>query len=295
MQSTSGDLFRYGAVHLDVTDLDRSRGFWEGVVGLEAVDGGGDGLALGAGGGPALVVLHPGAVRPKQAGHSGLYHLALHVPDAAAFGRTLLRIASARYPQAPTDHITHWATYLDDPDGIQLEVAFETIDRVARYESGPDWPVIVDADGRQRQAVEALDVEQVLSEGGDTDPSQPMAPGTLVGHLHLHVDDLDAAQHHWADLVGMTRNVAGPRLGFADLSLGGRFPHRMAVNTWQRPGTPAPEGTAGMRYFVTEWASPDAMDAAIARLEAAGRVVGESPDGVLAGDGAGSRFTLRGV
>ena len=292
--STASDLFTYGPVHLDVTDESRSRAFWEGVVGLEPTTGDGDGIALGAGD-TTLVVLHPGASAPKQPGHSGLYHLALHVPDAAAFGRTLLRVASARYPQAPTDHITHWATYLDDPDGIQLEVAFETIDRVARYESGPDWPVIIDTDGRQRNAVEALDVEHVLTVGGDTDPSQTMAPGTFVGHVHLHVDDLAAAQDHWADLVGMTRNVEGPRLGFADLSAGGTFPHRMAVNTWQRPGTPPPPGTAGMHHFVTEWPSAAAMDQAIARLDAAGRIIGESPDGTLATDGAGSRFILRGV
>ena len=290
--STASDLFTYGPVHLDETDEARSRAFWEGVAGLEPTPHDGDGVALGAGD-RTLVVLHPGAARPKQPGHSGLYHLALHVPDAAAFGRTLLRVASARHPQAPTDHITHWATYLDDPDGIQLEVAFETIDRVARYESGPDWPVIIDSDGRQRNAVEALDVEHVLTVGGDTDPSQPMAPGTFVGHLHLHVDDLAAAQDHWADVVGMTRNVEGPRLGFADLSAGGTFPHRMAVNTWQRPGTPAPEGTAGMRYFVTEWRSRDAMEGAIARLDAAGHLLGDCADGTLATDGAGSRFTLR--
>ena len=290
--STASDLFTYGPVHLDVTDEARSRAFWEGVVGLAPTPHDDEGVALGAGD-TTLVVLHPGATGPKPTGHSGLYHLALHVPDAAAFGRTLLRIASARYPQAPTDHITHWATYLDDPDGIQLEVAFETIDRVARYESGPDWPVIIDRDGRQRTAVGALDVEHVLTVGGDTDPSQPMAPGTFVGHLPLHVDDLAAAQGHWADVVGMTRNVEGPRLGFADLSAGGPFPHRMAVNTWQRPGTPPPDGLAGMRYFTTMWPSAGAMDAAIARLEATGRLLGESPDGVMAGDGAGSRFTLR--
>ena len=289
--STASDLFTYGPVHLNVTDGVRSRAFWEGVAGLEPTAHDGDGIALGAGT-HTLVVLHPGATQPTQPGHSGLYHLALHVPDAAAFGRTLLRVAAARYHQAPTDHITHWATYLDDPDGIQLEVAFETIERVARYESGPEWPLIVDTEGRQRNAVEALDVEHVLTVGGDTDPSQPMAPGTIVGHLHLHVDDLAAAQHHWAEVVGMTRNVEGPRIGFADLSAGGRFPHRMAVNTWQRPGTPAPEGTAGLRHFATQWSSQNAMEGAMARLDAAGRIVGTHADAVMAVDPSGNRFTL---
>ena len=103
---------------------------------------------------------------------------------------------------------------------VHLDVAFETIERVASDESGPDWPMIVDTDGRRRHAVEPLDVEHVLAAGGDTDPSQPMADGTFVGHLQ-------------------------------------------------------------------------SLDRAITRLAAAGRIVGETSDEVVATDGAGSRFSLR--
>ena len=57
-----------------------------------------------------------------------------------------------------------------------------------------------------------------------------------------------------AELRGRTALVTGAGaadgIGFADLSLGGTFPHRIAVNVWQGIGAPqAPEGTAGMRYF----------------------------------------------
>ena len=90
----------------------------------------------------------------------------------------------------------------------------------------------------------------------------------------------------------MTRNVEGLGIGFADLSAGGSFPHRMAVNTWQRPGTPAPEGTAGLRHFATQWSSQNAMEGAVARLDAAGRIVGTHADAVMAVDPSGNRFTL---
>lgn len=259
LQSRASDALAWGAVHLDVTDPARSADFWQGVLGLEPVgDQRDDGvLALGAGDAP-LVVLHPGATSPAPQGRSGLYHLALHVPTEADFAAVILRAASHHWAQAPTDHITHWATYLDDPDGIQVEVAFETIDRVQRYEAGPGWPRIVDSHGRERRAVEALDVEHVLAHAPDGAADAPMADGTVVGHMHMHVRDLDEAQAFYSNTLGMTRNVAAPAIGFADLSFGGAFPHRMAVNTWQRPGTPRPAGAAGMRY--AELISPTATE-----------------------------------
>lgn len=248
-ESRESDALAWGAVHLDVTDPSRSAGFWQGVLGLEPVgaDRDDDALALGAGETP-LVVLHPGATAPAPRGHSGLYHLALHVPTEADFAAVILRAAAHHWAQAPTDHVTHWATYLDDPDGIQVEIAFETIDRVTRYESGPGWPLIVDSEGRERRAVDVLDIDAVLGHAAPGASDAPMAPGTVVGHLHLHVRDLGEATTFYVDSLGMLPGVSAPAIGFADLSFGGSFPHRLAVNTWQRPGLPRPPGVAGMRH-----------------------------------------------
>ena len=94
----------------------------------------------------------------------------------------------------------------------------------------------------------SLDVDEVLGHAREGAADAPLAPGTVVGHLHLHVRDLAEAQDFYSGDLGMTRNVEARAIGFADLSFGGSFPHRMAVNTWQRPGTPRPEGAAGMRH-----------------------------------------------
>lgn len=256
LESRASDSLAWGPVHLDVTDAGRSEAFWQGVLGLEPVAHDGPGRALGAGG-DALVVLHPGATGRAPDGHSGLYHLALHVPSEADFAAVMTRAASRQWPQAPTDHVTHWATYLDDPDGIQVEIAFETIDRVARYESGPGWPLIIDSDGRERRAVDVLDVDAVMAHAGDGAADAPMAGGTVVGHLHLHVRDLDEACAFYADSLGMVPGVSAPAIGFADLAFGGSFPHRLAVNTWQRPGLPKPPGAAGMRHACLRARSAD--------------------------------------
>lgn len=290
----ASDHLLWGAVHLDVTDAARSGAFWQQVIGLEPVALAEPGQAFGAGG-QALVVLHPGAQGSRPGGHSGLYHLALHVPSEADFAAAITRAAREGWPQAPTDHITHWATYLDDPDGIQVELAFETMDRVTRYESGAGWPLIIDSEGRERHPVEALDVDGVMAHARAGLDEAPLAAGTVVGHLHLHVGDLQRAIAFYADELGMSPGVTGAGIGFADLSLGGTFPHRLAVNTWQRPGAPAPAGTPGMRHVDITWRDADVRDAALERLDRSGAVsVGPDGDaGIVDPDGNRLRAVAR--
>ena len=287
------DGLTWGAVHLDVTDAGRSGAFWGEVIGLQPVEIDEPGQAYGAGD-EVLVVLHPGARGPRPGGHSGLYHLALHLPSEADFAAAITRAARAGWPQAPTDHITHWATYLDDPDGIQVELAFETIDRVARYESAAGWPRIIDAEGRERHPVEALDVEAVMAHARSGVDDAPLAGGTVIGHLHLHVGDLARAIGFYADGLGMVRNVEAPAIGFADLAAGGSFPHRLAVNTWQRPGTPVPAGAPGMRHAQIAWRDSAARDAALERLERVGAVSTGDDGEVVVTDPDGIRLHPRG-
>lgn len=248
-ESISQDRLRYGAVHLDITDIDRSLVFWRDLIGMTEMGSAEDGgVRLGASG-TELVVLHPGAKTPVQRGYSALYHLAIHMPSEAEFARILGRLMAARYPNSPSDHITHWATYLDDPDGINLEIAFETIDRVGQIDIVGGRPLIIDSEGRRHDMTEPLGLEEVFSHRSDAEIQGPLPDGTRIGHVHLYVGGLEAAQDFYAK-VGFERHMDASAIGFADLSLGGSFPHRIAVNVWQGVGAPqAPEGTAGMRHF----------------------------------------------
>ncbi|HEX2149193.1 MAG TPA: VOC family protein, partial [Actinomycetota bacterium] len=104
-----------GAVHLAVTDRERAVTFYRNILGLELIDDG-PVVRLGAGG-RDLVVLHPGAPAPVEQGVTGLYHLAIVVPDRREFARFVKRMVEIRYPNSPTDHTLTKADYLWDPDG----------------------------------------------------------------------------------------------------------------------------------------------------------------------------------
>lgn len=285
------DRITHGAVHLDVTDIDRSLTFWRDVVGLVPVEHPGDGLALGAGG-RAVVVLHPGALRGMPRGVAGLYHLAVHVPDVGEFGRAIVRLAQARIAQAPTDHVFSMATYATAPDGIGLEITLETPERFGRFEIGPRSIAMWDAEGRRREPTEALDLEPVLARRSDLPPGDPLAAGAAIGHVHLHVPDLAEAVAFYRDVVGFDEHMVMAQIGMADLSAGGRFPHRLAVNTWFGPGiAQPPAGTAGLRMFELQVADAATRDAVAYRAAATGAVLRDE-QGLVVTDPAGNRVRV---
>src|SRR5690349_2289572 len=86
-----------GPVHLRVTDLDRSVGFYETALGLELIGRDGDVARLGAGAGE-LLVLHelPGAHRAGR--QAGLYHFALLYPTRQELARALRRLIATGTP-----------------------------------------------------------------------------------------------------------------------------------------------------------------------------------------------------
>jgi len=266
------DFATFGPVHLEVTDRERSIAFWRDLVGLEEIGNGHPDVRLGVGESP-LVVLHPVASQPASPGHSGLYHLALHLPDEPEFARVLARLLQYRYPIAPTDHVMSKAIYLNDPDGLGLELTLETPERLGRWAWNEDGPDIVDSDGRRRSGRDPLDVREVLSQLPDRDVLQPMPPGTTVGHVHLHVSDLDAAHRFYRDDLGFLEATYVDSIGMADLHAGGRFPHRMAINVWQGRGAPqAPPGMARLRHFTIRYDTPERLEQAAARSRAEERV-----------------------
>ncbi len=290
--STGNDFATFGAVHLDVTNAGRSLAFWRDLVGLERMGDAVDGIRLGAGG-RELVVLYPGASTPLPREASGLYHLSLHLPSLAEFARVVGRLQSAGYSHYPTDHLTHFADYADDPDGNGLELAFETPERVGSVQLGKNGPELTDANGQPHSGRAPIDLAWLFSHipEGDTRPGLPA--GTIMGHLHLRVADVDQTVAYYHDAIGFTPNMVMPELGFADMSAGGSFPHRLAANVWESAGRPQrPYGAAGMRHFTLILRSMDDLAAVAERVTVAGGACEGRSDGVLVIDPSGNRLLL---
>jgi catechol 2,3-dioxygenase len=292
VESTASDFATFGPVHLDVTDSERARGFWCDLVGLTLLSRDGDTLRLGVPG-RQLLVLHPGAHGPVVREASGLYHLSLHLPSLAEFARAFARIEAAGYFQFPTDHDMHLANYVDDPDGIGLEFAFETPSDVrAQWEGVPGFE---ESDrggwrwgGRDPRYLAWL-AAQVPD--GDTRPGLPA--GTVVGHVHLRVADADAALAFYRDVIGFTPRMYQAGGAMFDMSAGGTFRHRLAANTWESAGKPQrPAEAAGMRHFMLVLRSESDLTATAGRVEAEGYPVERLGKEAIAVDPSGNRLVL---
>ena len=118
-----------GHIHLTVSDLERSLGFYRDLLGFEIVSRINDtAVFLSAGGYHQHIALNTWAGRgatPPPSGHTGLFHFAILFPSRSELARTVKRLIEAQYPlEGMADHEVSEAIYLRDPDenGVELYV-----------------------------------------------------------------------------------------------------------------------------------------------------------------------------
>lgn len=279
-----------GAVDIAVTDGERALRFYRDYVGLTPLPSDGDAIRMGVPG-REIVVLHPDAERPVVAHTSGLYHLAILVPDRRELARVIARLARLGWDQYPTDHVMTKANYLWDPDGNGIEVYTESPeDGFMGFANGTfaAW----DKDGRPRSGRDPIDLQELLGHLGDGDRlDEPMPDATKMGHVHLHVADVDEALRFYHDLVGFDVMGHVPGVGF--VSAGG-YHHHLGLNEWAGHGAkPAPAGAAGLRRFTVELPTLRDLDDVVGRLEHGEVRVTEEADGYAAVDPSANRVLFR--
>jgi len=273
-----------GTVRLNVTDLDRSRAFYERAIGLRSTELDDGTLALGAAGERPLIELRVDTAAPHLNRRApGLYHLAILVPTRLDLAFSLARLAEARYPlDGASDHLVSEALYLSDPDGNGIEI----------YRDRPraDWPRAGD---QLQMATLPLDLDDVIGElRAATELQEAVPSGTRIGHVHLQVSDLGEAEAFYHGVLGFDVVVRGYP-GALFVSAGG-YHHHIGLNTWHSLGAaPAPAGTVGLRSFEIELPDERALEAVLARLDAASIPSTQQHDGVHVRDPFGSGVVLR--
>ena len=263
---------RLGPAHLTVADLDRSVAWYQRALGLRVHRHEPTEAALGAGA-EDVVVLHEDVAARPAGRHAGLYHVALLLPTREELARATVRLAHTRTPvQGASDHGTHEALYLADPDGNGLELAADR--------PRTQWPTPEEEFSRGGPA--PLDVDSLLATVADEPPAERVGPGLTVGHVHLHVGDVGEALAFYRDVVGFEVWAQLPSAAF--VSAGG-YHHHLAFNVWRGPGVPkAPEGAIGLRHWTVVLPGRADVAAVRARLEAAGLPAEADGDGFVTRD-----------
>lgn len=291
-----------GPLRLTVADVRGATAFYERAIGLRAAPEDYDGIVrlAAAGDGPPLVELVADASAPPRTRHSsGLFHLALLVPDRRSLAQALRRVIAAGWRlDGASDHLVSEALYLSDPEGNGIEL----------YRDRPRGEWRREASGELAMATLPLDLEDLAGELADDrgagsgattrellaaapgeDPGMPA--GTTLGHVHLQVADLAAAEAFYVGALGFDVMVRGYP-GALFVAAGG-YHHHLGLNTWSSAGGPSTDPAArGLRDFAVVLPSAAERDAVAERVEAAGHAVQREGDEAVATDPFGIHVRL---
>jgi catechol 2,3-dioxygenase len=247
---------KLGPISLTVPNVARARQFYADTLGLRTLPHRENTVVVGTDVEMPLVSLAENSnARPKPARTTGLYHLAILLPSRGDLARVLRRLAENRYPlQGAADHGVSEALYLADPDGNGIEI----------YRDRPhdEWPWQED---RLQMVTDPLDMEGLLALSDGSSDGLPAA--TSIGHVHLHVADLDQAEHFYGNVLGFELMQ---RYGSSAIFLSaGGYHHHIGLNVWAGVGAPAPPPDAvGLRFFTVYLPDGEELARVAERLQA---------------------------
>jgi catechol 2,3-dioxygenase len=251
-----------GAAHLRVVSLPQALGFYCDVLGFRRSGEDGTSAVLSpAGGGPAVLVLRElGGPPLEPADAVAPFHVAILVPSRAELARVLARVLAQHWRLGgAADHTVSESIYLADPDDTGLEIY---ADRLRRHWTRRGGDVFMNT--------EPLDLLSLIRTGRDEGGlEQGLDPQTRVGHVHLEMPDLKAAEAFYAGVLGFEVTVRGDP-GALFLSAGG-YHHHVAVKRSTGEGEPrSPDRTLGLTDFEIVLGDPGALPMMEARLQSLG-------------------------
>ena len=269
-----------GAVRLQVTDLQRSIDYYEQFIGLDATRSDANHATLRARGDDRVLVhleTRPG-VKTSRRGALGLYHFAILLPDREALGRFAAHLAALEARVGMADHLVSEAFYLWDPDGLGIEV----------YADRPreEWRV----NGRELvMTTDPLAVDNVIEAGlGRKWDGAPA--GTTMGHVHLHVGDLDRAEAFYHRGLGFDKTV-WTYPGALFMSAGG-YHHHLGTNVWSHGPSAQHDEARLLEWELVVPSIDDAREAA-RNLADDGHVPKNDDGSFVTADPWGTRVRLR--
>jgi catechol 2,3-dioxygenase len=259
---------RLGAVHLTVKDVDRAVAWYQQALGLRVHGHDATTAELGDGV-ETVVVLHEDPQARPPGRHTGLYHYALLYPSREELARAALRLIATRTPiQGASDHRTHEAIYLADADGNGIELAADR--------AHDQWP----ADLGYAGGPAPLDTDSLLATLQGEPPADHVGEGLRMGHVHLHVGDIEQGLGFYRDVLGFEEQA---NLGSAAFVSAGGYHHHLGMNIWSGRA-PAPDHTVGLRLWTVQLPTDADLADVRGRVETAGHAIEPVDGGFLVRD-----------
>lgn len=264
---------RLGEARLQIADLPRSIAYYEKVLGLRVIRREDSRAWLGADGSERVILElneRAGAAPVPRRGRLGLYHFAVLLPDRASLARFVRHLAAIGEYAGMSDHLVSEAVYLTDPDGLGIEVYAD------RARSA--W---TSAGALLNMGTLPLDVADLVRTGVEKEWTG--APqGTVMGHIHLYINDIDAAERFYHVGMGLDKvNLEFP--GALFMSAGG-YHHHLGTNTWAASAPVAGEGDARLLEWTIELPSTSDVESLAANLSKNGLATSDDNGQLIVAD-----------
>lgn len=227
-----------GKATLNVKNVEKMSEFYQRVIGLEVLSGSFSEVHLGIKADNRVLLTLKQSKTTEQVQKAGLYHIAFLLPTREALSSFLKRLIQLQTPiQGASDHGYSEAVYLGDPEGNGIEV----------YSDKPTDTWDVNEAGEIAGITIQIDAEGLM--GLNTEPQEIFPAGTIIGHMHLSVIDLNISETYYKDLLGF--DLKFNYGGHAKFLASGFYHHHIAFNTWQgrTPLVKREEEDLGLRNY----------------------------------------------
>jgi catechol 2,3-dioxygenase len=268
---------RVGTISLTVGNLQKLVVFYQNTLGMRLMDRT-DGVARLGVGNVELLSLHESPAAKRVHHSTGLFHLAILLPSRPALGAVLAHLIEQRTPlQGASDHLVSEAIYLEDPEGNGIEI----------YRDRPreQWSY---RNGELRMATDPLDARGILAEKLVA-PWTGLADGTVMGHVHLRVSEIEPAEVFYRDAIGL--DITARYGGSASFLSAGGYHHHLGMNTWNSLHAPTPPaGSLGLAEYQLVLPSTADLDKLAARLNELNIVTNKADGQMRVSDPSGNRL-----
>ncbi|MCA1027989.1 VOC family protein [Cytobacillus kochii] len=267
-------------IDLKVTNLQTSLRFYQDILGFQVLHQSKHEVSLSADGNQTSVQLHaPEGLQKKELRRTGLYHFAILLPTRNDLAKIIRHFIKVNYPlQGASDHDVSEALYLADPDGNGIEIYAD------RPKTSWDW--------RGEEVVmgtNALDVQSIMSEW-DGNEWNGMPNETIMGHIHLHVNNIEEAKTFYCEGLGfeVVTHYGNQALFIST----GKYHHHIGLNIWNGTMAVAPSANSVGMAFYTLVFPKNKLEQAVERLQAMNIEVERQADSYMVSDPAGNNIKL---
>lgn len=268
-------------IHLYVSDLNKSGEFYSEILGLRILNQNQFRIDFTVNDSDCLLTIEqPKDYRIPELNTPGLYHMAFLVPSKEDLADVFTHIQRSGYPlSGASDHKVSEALYLNDLDGNGIEIYYD------RKPETWNWK-----NNQVEMTLDRLDIDNLLASASQK-VWTGMSSGTIIGHVHLRVENLEKAEEFYVNALGF--DIVS-RFGSQATFISSKgYHHHIALNTWGRPkAINRKEHTLGLHAFTLVYPNQETRKLVVNRLQELGVDTIEDNDIFLTIDPSGTTILL---